>query len=82
MSQADPNFKVPIAKINFYNMFPIDPDFTQKINFRNSKLKINTKICRFTGVINQILFANIQEDLEYNLQQLYYETVMKINRYS
>ena len=57
MSQADPNFKVPMAKINFHNMFPIDPDYTPKTNFRNSKLKFNGKICRFTGVINQILFG-------------------------
>ena len=57
MSQADPNFKVPMAKINFHNMFQIDPDYTPKTNFRNSKLKINAKICRFTGVINQTLFG-------------------------
>ena len=57
MSQADPNFKVPMAKINFHNIFPIDPNYTPKTNFRNSKLKINTKICRFTGVINQTLFG-------------------------
>ena len=82
MSQEDSNFKVPMAKINFQNIFAFDPDYTPKTNFRNSKLKINAKICRFTGVINQTLFGQIQEDLEYNLQEVYYKTIMKINRYT
>ena len=30
MSQADPNFKVPMAKINFHNIFALDPDYTPK----------------------------------------------------
>ena len=67
MSQEIQEFKVPKARINYQNLFPIDPNYTPTTNFQNSKIKFSGKICRFTGVINQSLFEHLQEDLEFNL---------------